>query len=324
VKRLPVLVAALVVVALAGGFAAYLVLNEGALAYAAAGQRVSQSEVDSELSALADNAALKKLLHQTQTAPLSTFPGSISSGFTAGWLSLRIAQTFADGVVTSHRVHVTADDRRNGEADLAVKLLGSEQVIRTLPASFRSNLRNRFAREAALIRALTASASPALRQAALQACPSHRFVAHILVATLAEAQSIKAALTAGGDFATLAGQHSTDRASAVQGGSVGCLDSQQFVAPFQQAAQTLPIGQVSDPVQSQYGFHLILVSDQPPASAITSVADDQVLGIARGEAVTVDARYGTWDRSNGRVVATVTARAPSSGSGSPSTPTPTG
>ena len=322
-KRLPALVAALVVVALVGGFAAYLVLNDGAVAYSAQGQRVSQSDVDSELSALADNATLKQLLHQTQTAPLSTIPGSISSGFTAGWLSLRIAQTFADGVVTSHRVHVTAGDRQAGEA-LAVQLLGSEQVIRTLPASFRSNLRNRFARTAALTRALTVNASPALQQAALQACPSHRFVAHILVATLAEAQSIKAALTAGGDFATLARQHSTDQASAGQGGSVGCLDSQQFVAPFQQAAQTLPIGQVSDPVQSQYGFHLILVSDQPPPSEIKSVADGQVLGLARGEAVTVDARYGTWDRRNGRVVAPVTARAPSSSSGSSSTPTPTG
>ena len=322
-KRLPALIAALVVVALAGGVAAYLVLNDGAVAYSARGQRVSQSDVDSELSALADNATLKKLLHQTQTAPLSTIPGSISSGFTAGWLSLRIAQTFADGVVTSHRLHVNAADRQAGEA-LAVQLLGSEQVIRTLPASFRSNLRDRFAREAALTRTLTASESPALRQAALQACPSHRFVAHILVTTLAEAQSIKAALTAGGDFATLARQRSTDRASAGQGGDVGCLDSQQFVAPFQQAAQTLPIGQVSDPVQSQYGFHLILVSDQPPPSEIKSVADGQILGLARGEAVTVDARYGTWDRRNGRVVAPVTARAPSSSSGSSSTPTPTG
>ena len=322
-KRLPALVAALVVVALVGGFAAYLVLNQGALAYTARGQRVSQSDVDGELSALADNAALKKLIHQTQSAPLSTVAGSISSGYTAGWLSLRIAQTFADGIVTTRRVHVTAADRTAGEA-LAVQLLGSEQVIRTLPASFRSNLRNRFARTAALTRALTVNASPALQQAALQACPSHRFVAHILVATLAEAQSIKAALTAGGDFETLAGQHSTDQASAGRGGDVGCLDSQQFVAPFAQAAQTLPIGQVSDPVQTQYGFHLILVADKPSPAEIDSVALAEVLGLARGEAVTVDARYGTWDRRNGRVVAPATIPATAPSGGGSSTPTPTG
>jgi len=328
VKRLPVLVAALVVVALVGGFAAYLVLDDGAIAYSVRGQRVSQSEVDGELSALADNAALKKLIHQSQSSPLSTFAGSVSSGYTAGWLSLRIAQTFADRTVTAQRLHVNADDRRNGEG-LAVQLLGSEQVVRTLPASFRADLRSRFARMAALTRTLLANPSPALQQAALQACRSHRFVAHILVATLAESQSIKAALTAGADFATLARQDSTDQASAVRGGDLGCLDSQQFVAPFAQAAQTLPIGQVSDPVQTQYGFHLIVVTDKPPAAEIESVALGQVLSLARGEAVTVDARYGIWDRRNGRVVAPATSptttpsTAPSSGGGS-STPTPTG
>jgi hypothetical protein len=319
VKRLSVLVAALVVVALVGGVAAYLVLSDGAIAYTARGQRVSQSEIDGELSALADNAALKQLVRQSQSAPLSSFAGSITSGYTAGWLSLRIAQTFADRTVNSRRLPVNAGDRQSGEA-LAVQLLGSEQVVRTLPASFRADLRDRFARMAALTRTLLTNPSPRLRQAALQACPSHRFVSHILVASLAEAQAIKAALTAGADFATLALQHSTDQASAIRGGNLGCLDSQQFVAPFAQAAQTLPIGQVSDPVQTQYGFHLIVVSDQPPASEIESVALDQVLSLARGEAVTVDPRYGTWDRRNGRVVA---PRAPSSG-GSSSTPTPTG
>jgi parvulin-like peptidyl-prolyl isomerase len=324
VKRLPVLVAALVVVALVGGFAAYLVVSDGAIAYRVRGQGVSQSEIDGELSALADNAALKKLIRQTQSAPVSTLAGSVASGFTAGWLSLRIAQTLAEQTVTAKRLHVNADDRRNGEA-VAASLLGSEQVIRTLPASFRSNLRNRFARVAALARTLRSNPSPALQQAALQACPSHRFVAHILVATLAESQSIKAALTAGGDFGTLARQHSTDQASAVRGGDLGCLDSQQFVAPFEQAAQTQPIGQVSDPVQTQYGFHLILVTDQPSPAEVESVAIGQVLSLARGEAVTVDARYGIWDRRNGRVVApaTTVTTAPSVGGGS-STPTPTG
>lgn len=322
-KRLPVLVAALAVVALAGGFAAYLGFNDGATAFTARGQRVSQSDVDGELSALADNAALKRLVRQSQSAPLSSFAGTISSGYTAGWLSLRIAQTFIDGTVTRQRVHVNAADRRAGEG-LAVQLLGSQQVLRTLPSSFRTNLLDRFARVAALTRSRLTSPSPALRQAALQACPSHRFVAHILLTTLADAQSVKAALTAGGDFATLARQHSTDRASAVQGGDLGCLDSHQFVAPFAQAAQTLPIGPVSDPVQTQFGFHLIVVSGTPSTSEIDAVALADVLGVARGHAVTVDARYGTWDRRNGRVVSPAAVGTPTTGRGSSSTPPPTG
>jgi hypothetical protein len=321
VKRLSVLVAALVVVALVGGFAAYLSFDDGAAAYTANGQRVAQSDVDRELQALADNATFKKLLRQAQLQPLSTYPGSVQSGFAAGWLSLRIAQTFADGVVSAHHIRVTTADRSNGET-LAARVLGSPQVLRTLPTSFRSDVRDRFARVAALTRILLTNPSPRVLNAALQACPSHRFVGHILVTSLADAQAIKAALTAGGDFATLARQHSTDRASAVQGGDVGCLDSRQFVAPFAQAARTLPIGQVSDPVQTQFGFHLIVVSDKPSATEIASIVINRILN-ATGQRVTLDPRYGTWDRRNGRVVSPAAARPAGPGGSSP-TPTPTG
>jgi parvulin-like peptidyl-prolyl isomerase len=321
VKRLSVLVAALVVVALVGGFAAYLVFNPGATAYTARGQRVSQSEVDAELTALADNTALQALIRQSRSSPLSSLAGTVSSGYAAGWVSLRIAQTFVDATVTSRKLHINAADRRTGEA-LAVQLFGSERVVRTLPGSFRTSLRGRFARMAALTRALLANPSPRLRAEAVRACPSHRFVAHILVATLADAQAIKAALAAGGDFATLARQRSTDTASAVRGGELGCLDSQQFVAAFAQAAQTLPIGQVSDPVQTQFGFHLIVVRDQAPPSELDSVALGDVLSLARGAAVTVDARYGTWDRRDGRVVAPAVAT--TTGGRSSSTSPPTG
>lgn len=321
-KRLPALLAALVVVALVGGLVAYFVLDEGADAYSAAGVHVSQSDVDGELRALADNSALQQLIRQSQSVPLSTLSGSVPSGYSSGWLSLRIAQTFADRAVNVRRLHVTADDRRAGDG-LAVQLLGSEDVVRTLPGSFRTNLRNRFARMAALVRTALAKPSAALQDAALAACPSHRFVSHILVATLAEAQALKAQLTAGGDFATLARQSSTDQASAGRGGDLGCLDSQQFVAPFAQAAQSLPLGQVSDPVQTQFGFHLILVTGKPSSSDIASVALAQVLGLARGEAVTVDARYGTWDRRNGRVLPPTAAGAPRGGTTGP-TPSPTG
>src|SRR5260370_1911548 len=90
VKRLSVLVAALVVVALVGGLAVYLSLSDGAAAYTAGGHRVSQSDVDRELQALADNATLQKLIRQQQFRPLSTFPGSVASGFAAGRPALPI------------------------------------------------------------------------------------------------------------------------------------------------------------------------------------------------------------------------------------------
>ena len=83
-------------------------------------------------------------------------------------------------------------------------------------------------------------------------------------------------------------------------------------------------------MQTQFGFHLILVTDKPPSADIESVALDEVLALARGAVVTVDPRYGIWDRANGRVVSPAAPRTPSSspsgggGGGTPSTPTPTG
>ncbi|HEV2992943.1 MAG TPA: peptidylprolyl isomerase [Acidimicrobiia bacterium] len=316
-KRLPALVTALALVALVGGFVAYVTVGTGAPAFSVDGHSVSQSDVDDELRALADNAAFARLIRQTGSAPLAPIAGSITSGYAAGWLSLRVAQVFVDETVARRRLAVTAADRQEGEG-LAVQLLGSEQVVRTLPSSLRSAIRARFARIAVLQRSLLASPSAALRDAALRRCPSHRFVAHILVATLAEAQAIQAQLAAGADFATLARQRSTDRASAAQGGDLGCLDSQSFVAPFQQAAQTQPVGSVSSPVQTQYGFHLILVRDRPSTADLASVALDQVLGRARGAHVTLDPRYGSWDRRQGRVVP------PAAATAGTATPSPTG
>jgi parvulin-like peptidyl-prolyl cis-trans isomerase-like protein len=317
VKRLPALVAALAVLALIGGFIAYRSNGSGAPAFTVNGHSVSQSDVDDELRALANNAAFASVIRQQQSAPLSSHPGSISSNYAALWVTFRVSQVFVDDTVTRRHLTVTGADRAAGQA-LAAQFLGSPQVVRSLPSSFRGALEARFARIAVVRRLLVTQRSAQLTAAALAACPSHRFVAHILVASLADAQAVQAQLAAGADFATLAGQRSIDRVSGAQGGELGCLDSQSFVAAFQQVAQTQPIGVVSDPVQSQFGFHLVLVRDQPSAPDLANLALSEVLGLARGAGVTVDPRYGSWDRRNGRVVP------PQPLATSAATPSPTG
>ena len=73
----------------------------------------------------------------------------------------------------------------------------------------------------------------------------------------------------GADFATIAKEQSTDTGSAAQGGSLGCLGAQPFVKEFQDAADALPVGATSAPVQTQYGWHVIRLDDTrsiaPPA-----------------------------------------------------------
>jgi parvulin-like peptidyl-prolyl isomerase len=79
---------------------------------------------------------------------------------------------------------------------------------------------------------------------------------------LAKAQDIKAKLAAGADFATLAKAESDDTGTAVKGGDLGAFQRGRMVKPFDEAAFTVPVGQVSDPVKTQFGYHLIKISSR--------------------------------------------------------------
>jgi peptidyl-prolyl cis-trans isomerase C len=78
---------------------------------------------------------------------------------------------------------------------------------------------------------------------------------HILVPTLAQAQSILAEANAI-NFGQLAMQHSSCPSKA-RGGDLGDFQPGQMVKPFEDATVATPVGAISQPVQTQFGFHLI-------------------------------------------------------------------
>jgi len=80
---------------------------------------------------------------------------------------------------------------------------------------------------------------------------------HILVETEEEALDVIARLEAGEDFATLAQEVSLDTASGANGGDLGWFGPGQMVPEFENAAFTLEDGEISQPVQSQFGWHVI-------------------------------------------------------------------
>ena len=84
-------------------------------------------------------------------------------------------------------------------------------------------------------------------------------VAHILVADEKTAKSLKAKLDAGADFATLAKENSMDSGTKDNGGSLGFIpyNSTKLVTEFMDGFKNLKEGEVSEPVKSQYGYHLI-------------------------------------------------------------------
>lgn len=84
---------------------------------------------------------------------------------------------------------------------------------------------------------------------------------HILVNTKDEADLIKSKIDNGANFETLAAQYSKCP-SGRSGGDLGYFGRGDMVKSFEDAAFSLPIGKVSDPVKTQFGWHLIKVYDK--------------------------------------------------------------
>jgi len=80
---------------------------------------------------------------------------------------------------------------------------------------------------------------------------------HILVATESEANTVLELLKNGEDWNNLAANYSTDTATKDNGGDLGWFGKGQMVAEFEEAAFALEPGQVSDPIKTEYGYHII-------------------------------------------------------------------
>ncbi|HVG47487.1 MAG TPA: peptidylprolyl isomerase [Rubellimicrobium sp.] len=92
---------------------------------------------------------------------------------------------------------------------------------------------------------------------------------HILVASEEEANAVKERLAAGEDFAAVAQEVSTDTGSGSQGGELGWFGPGMMVPEFEQAVTGLEVRQVSDPVQSQFGWHVVELEETRPQAVPT-------------------------------------------------------
>ncbi len=110
-------------------------------------------------------------------------------------------------------------------------------------------------------------------------------VRHILIKTNeliddAEARkrllALKARITDGDDFASLARSHSDDKGSALKGGSLDWVNPGDLVKPFEEAMSNLAINDISEPVQTQFGWHLIQVLDRENKDNSTEFRRNQV------------------------------------------------
>jgi parvulin-like peptidyl-prolyl cis-trans isomerase-like protein len=134
--------------------------------------------------------------------------------------------------------------------------------------------------------------------------------AHILVATEEEAQSVLDRLEGGADFADLAASESTDTASGANGGILPCDLTGNFegaYAPeFVEAALAAEIGEPVGPVQTEFGYHVIVLrpSDQVDPGELATLYADLSLRfrhVANGLDIYVDPRFGSFDPGRGVV-----------------------
>ncbi|PGO32315.1 peptidylprolyl isomerase [Bacillus cereus] len=98
-------------------------------------------------------------------------------------------------------------------------------------------------------------------------------VSHILVKDEKTAKEVKEKINNGEDFTALAKQYSEDTSSKEQGGEIAGFAPGQTVKEFEEAAYKLDAGQVSEPIKTSYGYHIIKVTDKKELKPFDEVKD---------------------------------------------------
>ncbi len=320
------------------------------------GTVISRTTLNKELHDISRSPRYVQALESQGGQVGGTGPGTYTQSFVASTLNQQLRYALVhEELVRRHAV--PGPQAVDAATQQASQEYSDDQgsFFGQFPASYQKTLATRLADVVALETALgTTQADQRYYDAHPGEFASEVCVRHILLArkdaagnidypaTKAQAAQVKAQLDGGADFAALASQYSQDNqpgGSASNGGKLagsapdGCLtanDLSQLVTPFAQAVSDLPVGQVSDPVQSQFGYHLIEVTSRqvpPYGPDLKSTADrgiflDFLRSSLQSARMTVSAQFGSIDRgdpANGDVPTVV----PPKGPALPSTPSTT-
>lgn len=280
------------------------------------GTGITVESVQDELSTIRDNKAYRTALEESYGAKLAGVgKGTFDSAFVAQLLSLRVYYELLEQSLAEQGVKVSASDDSKALATVQQQLASlGKGVTKAFPTEYRKRL----AHQQALIEKaqdeaqngdIAARYFAAHRSEFTQAC-----VSHILVTkegrSPAEAETLaaqlKAQLDGGADFATLAKASSEDPGSKDTGGDLDCGAKGRFVPAFEEEVFSLPVGDVSEPVMTEFGYHLILVRTRSTAKLDDvrqdvgqKALDSYLLELTCGKRtkVTINPRYGSWDKA---------------------------
>jgi hypothetical protein len=267
------------------------------------------------------NDAFQSVLEGVETSPgfeaFVVSPGVVDADFVRSLLTRWITAQALGSALDATGDSVDDADRSRAEAELAAANAGIWE-------SASAGLQNLFIDSLAAYQAFQDASLPEdselrdLYDAGIGAS-GVACTRHILVDTLEDAQGVLADLAAGAEFADLAVERSTDVVSGAQGGilepgpGAGCFSLDEFagtlIPEFVQAAAAATVGEPTAPVQSQFGWHVILVRPYDEvAEAMATILGPQfaqagATAIVAQADVSVASRYGRFDPASGTVVA---------------------
>jgi foldase protein PrsA len=267
------------------------------------GHAISAASLTDELAVIECNDVYREALESSYGGQLAgVSKGTFNNTFVSQLLGIRIYYALLEDRLADAGVEITDDDIATARQTTDQQLEG---LGKGATRCFSSKYKDKLVRQEALIGASQELAAEHFLEETLDdlevACASH-----ILVKTEAEADAVKAELDGGADFAEVAQATTTDEGSKATGGDLGCQPRGSYVTEFDEAVWDLPLDEVSDPVQTEFGFHLILVrerragtaEDLPAESgqqALNAFLVDVVCG--KSADVSITPSYGTWDRT---------------------------
>jgi hypothetical protein len=270
------------------------------------GSDITRKDFERDLRALAANPGLLSLTGGTEA--------SIEGEAARGWLSQLITWKAAENLLAAHGLEPSFE-----AVDSITAQLDANEAAKGLPQAMKDEV----VRGAASMDSLALVPAPSAEELGAQYAVSPALTGalcarHILLDTEEEAKAVLAELDGGADFAELAKERSTEPAAAQTGGALGgddgnaCLPvgtyQTQFDPDFTAGAMAAQVGTPTQPVKSQFGWHVILLRPYDEvagdlATLVSSAPGDAALTGALATAeIDVDRRYGRWDQAAGNVV----------------------
>src|SRR4051812_3074951 len=284
--------------------------STGASAATINGHEISSGDVTRGAHGFGKSALFRQQLSQQGVDLRPT--GSVPTAFAAQWL-VSLIQTEAIHQYAAKQ-HVKASAQNTAQAKQQFSGTGQNAAaFKQLPKWLQQQIIATTALQLALRAKLKPTVSDAKLATAYQQltadCPSKKLIGHILVATPEAAQQAIDRIDGGESFATVASDVSTDTGSASQGGLLMCQDGSQWSQldeTFRAGAEAVPVGKISAPVQTQFGYHVIEAVDLTPENARPYVeaqvqAEDPLAPILgkflKRAKISVNPRFGTLQRS---------------------------